>query len=435
MAGVLQELVAAGLIDKLDGDDRRLEKMTRASAKLSADFRKSRKLLVPAILAGLDTAVSATDPLILKANDALVAEWPTVSTVHADMPVMLLRGLLLDACAQAGEGVNAAILWLIAADTLPFSRLSREENTVRQMLVNFAEKLEKEATAISPTIPSNKSAPQEGVVKASAEAATEFEIDRAKFMGAIGAALGPSGANGQAMAPNANQHWPQNNPQHWLSEAAKRLSVAVADEIEAMAENLSGQQELFDQKLAHYSTKLQNYFQGAIDASIKKGAAEKLQIDTLWWFEAHYSPSLRISYRELDPKLAAIVMTVDLLAMCPPITPASVAHVLAEAVSRLRGASYEERVPLLNIINELKVLGKQLPDGWISVLAKTSTDDRLCLRDTAVLALCDHEADTTALLRRASVPDGTEMSLPAFARAVFRQEQALRLTLNSKAKA
>jgi len=438
MAGVLQDLVEAGLIDKLDGEDSRLEKMAQASAKLSADFRKSRKLLVPAILAGLDTTVSATDPLILKANEALINEWPTVTSVHADIPVMLLRGLLLDACAQAGEGVNAAILWLMAADTLPYSQLGREESTVRNMLLDWAGEVEKEATAIFQEPPTKKGAVQ-AVGQATTEAKTEinFEFDRAGFTSAIGAALGPHGINGQQMGPDPTPHWPSQN-QSWVEGASKRLGAAVADQIEALGQCLSGQQKVVDQKLAYHLQQFQTNLQNAIDTidvNSKKGAAENLRTDTLWWFEALYSSSLRKSYREIDSKLAAIVMAADLLALCPVIAPASVAHVLAEAVNRLHGATFDNHVPLLEILNALKALGNQLPAGWISVRFKPPADGRLCLRDTVVLALSHQESDTTALLRRASIPAGTEMSLPEFAKAVFRQEQALRLTLTSKAKA
>lgn len=434
MAEVLQELVGAGLIDKLDGEDSRFEKMSRASSKLAADFRKSRHLLVPAILAGLDTAVSATDPLILKANNALIAEWPTVTTVHVDMPVMLLRGLLLDACFQAGEGSNAAILWLVAANTLPYSQLGREESIVHKMLLNFAGEMEKEATALFQDVPT-KSSVAANAAKPSKAAKPEasFVFERAEFSAAIGAALGPHGVSGTALGPNPTPHWPGTNA-HWVEDASKRLALAIGNQIESLAVGLSGQQDVVDQMMKLHLKMIRTSQQEAAEAHSRAGLSEKLRVDILWWFETLYSPSLRKSYRELDPKLAAIVMATDLLLLCPAIAPASVAHILAEAVDRLRRASYDSPMELAEILNDLKSLGRQLPAGWLTENFKIPVEGRLCIRDTAVLALSAQSSDTTDLLRRATLPVDSKISLPEFAKAIFRQEQALRLTVNSKAK-
>ncbi|MBD9614934.1 hypothetical protein IB245_25780 [Pseudomonas sp. PDM02] len=54
MANVLQELLAAGLIDKLEGNDERFKKMTQAADSLAKAFKKNPALLIPAILTVLD---------------------------------------------------------------------------------------------------------------------------------------------------------------------------------------------------------------------------------------------------------------------------------------------------------------------------------------------------------------------------------------------
>jgi hypothetical protein len=434
MAEVLQELVAAGLIDKLDGDDSRFEKMNRASSKLATDFRKSRHLLVPAILAGLDTAVSATDPLILNANNALIAEWPTVTSVYVDTPIMLLRGLLLDACFQAGEGVNAAILWLVAANTLPYSQLGREESTVHKMLLSFAGAMENEATALFRDVPTKSSVAVATAKPSKAlEPEASFAFQKSEFSAAIGAALGPHGISGVPLGPNPTPHWPNSN-QHWVDEASKRLALAIGDQIESLAEGISRQKDIVDQRMKLHLKMIQTSQQEAAEVHSRAGLAEKIRVDILWWFETLYSQSLRKSYRELDPKLSAIVMAMDLLLFCPAIAPASVAHILAEAVDRLRGASYDSPMDLVEILNSLKYLGKELPASWITDNFKVSVKSRLCIRDMAMLALSDPSSDTTDLLRRAALPVDSKISLPEFSKAVFRQEQALRLTVNLKAK-
>ncbi|MDB5960438.1 MAG: hypothetical protein JWP59_1732, partial [Massilia sp.] len=50
MGRILTDLIAAGLVTKLDGKDERLDKMSRAANTLAKELRKNRQLLIPAIL-------------------------------------------------------------------------------------------------------------------------------------------------------------------------------------------------------------------------------------------------------------------------------------------------------------------------------------------------------------------------------------------------
>jgi GTPase-associated system helical domain len=430
MTEILFELVKTGLIEKLDGDDSRFKKMQAASSALAKAFCKDRYQLIPAILAALDTKIVATAPMLMKAKEALLREWPTLDSVYPDPPIMLLRAILFDACQRASSGVNSAILWLSAVDTLPYSTLGKEEAAVRQMLNGFADDMGREIANATSTKVKRVTAVQ---METSALAAEyePFTVDRAQLHNRIVAAFCPQQENGQPALVNPNPHW-SNQTHQWSWEAAKRLHVTLADEFDALAQNISEQQSESHSQLLTSLKTFEANVQDAIEESLSKTSAEKIQLNTLWWFEALYSPSLRMSYRELDPQLAAVVMAIDLLAVCTSVPATSVAYVLAEAVARLPNAGYEKPLPLASIIANLSKLKAALPESWLTALAPAPKDGRLSLRDVAFCALANAQTDAEKLLKRAAVPPETTISLPQFARAIFRQEQALRLATGAK---
>jgi hypothetical protein len=431
MADILFELVKTGLIEKLDGDDSRFKKMQAASSALAKEFCKDRYELIPAILAALDTQIVATAPMLMKAKEALLREWPTLDSVYPDPPIMLLRAILFDACQRASSGVNSAILWLSAVDTLPYSTLGKEEAAVQQMLNGFADDMERESANATSSKVKRVTAVR---IETSATAA-EYKphtVDRAQLHNNIAAAFGPRHKNGKPALENPNPYW-TNNYEDWSWEAAKRLHVTLADEFDALAQNISEQQLDSHKKLLTSLKTFEANVHEAIEESLSKTSVEKIQLNTLWWFEALYSPSLRMSYRELDPQLAAVVMAIDLLAVCTAVPATSVAYVLAEAVARLPNADYENTLPLASIIANLSQLRATLPESWPSALAPAPKDGRLSLRDVAFCALSGGETDAEKLLKRAAVRPETTISLPQFARAIFRQEQALRLAKGAKA--
>ncbi|SMF94382.1 hypothetical protein SAMN02949497_1695 [Methylomagnum ishizawai] len=154
--------------------------------------------------------------------------------------------------------------------------------------------------------------------------------------------------------------------------------------------------------------------------------AEQTRLNSLWWSEALYSPSLRCGYREIPPELAATIMAFDLLAEVSKPTPASVAHLLAETVNRLPGAGFDRKQGFRDWLLEICKTRDQFPQAVLKDLIPPPDEGRLSLRDAVVLAL-GKNPDVDAALRRTGISDDAELSLPVFSRALFRQEQAVRL--------
>jgi hypothetical protein len=430
MAELLTDLLQAGLIENLGGDDERFAKIERAAVALGKAFCANPPLLIRAILAGLDPDIPPDDPAIAQAEQALVEEWKSVRSVFPDTPVGLLRAILLEACAlAASEGNNAAILWLTAADSLVLSQLGREELVVRKKLEELASSMGNNLLKISVASLNSTEASSIEIPELDSLSIPEpRKVDRKNLKNLVAAATGPNyRGNG---IQNSNGHWANGN-QHWAWEFTDRMHALLADEMDELASDMAELQTKFSDKVETFQSGL---FKSASDLiALQQCAvqqtlkAEQTRLNALWWSEALYSPSFCKSYRELPTHLAAAIMAVDLLAEVSKPTPASVGYLLAEAVNRLPEAGFERKFPLLALFQSLQDSRGYLPKDWLLTLLPPPEQGRLSLRDAAWLTLSGQAGDLTELLRRTGASADAEMSLPAFAHAFFRQEQAVQL--------
>ncbi|NUQ76985.1 MAG: hypothetical protein HUU21_25910 [Polyangiaceae bacterium] len=441
MAGLLTEFLAAGLINKLDGDDARFAKMERAAKAVAQELSEERSGLIRAILAGLDPDVPADDPAIVQAEQALLNEWKSMHSVHTSPPIGLFRAILLEACSQVAEDKNnAAILWLTAADTLPLLRLGKEEPVVRRLMEMLAARTE-EAALVVPEIPSapKGQATLEMEVTAAVKSPPPRKVNREELLLLVAATAGPNYRNNAKAKPltNPNPHWP-NDPTNWSWAFADRMHAVLADELDALASEATKQQTALVQQfvsshtawitaLRNALTSQQRWVQDALKANEARQKAEQLRLSALWWSEALYSPSMRCSYRELSPPFAAVLMAIDLLDQVMKPTPASVSYLLAEAVHRLPGAEISREHGLRELLSALREARGRLPKGWLDALSPPPTKGRLSLRDLVILALMNDDLDLDVTIKRFGAAEKIAFSLPILSRALFRQEQAVRL--------
>lgn len=432
---LLTELLTARTIQGLDGDDERFAKIERAAETVAARLRDEPPFLIRAVLAGLDPDISGEDPAILYAETALVAEWKSMASVFADKPIGWLRFILLSACERVATGNAAVILWLTAADTLPWVKLGKEEPILRRALTAFA--LESEKTALSEVkMPSAKTARAVEISAPSAPSEAPLgKVNRNTMLAAV-AATACTKMPGQNLT-NPNPNTP-NQGQPWAQNFATRMAPLLADLLDAQALQLTNRQlktaqalhanqEALVETLGGALTTQRRWVQKALRSASTRKKVEETRLNALWWAEALYSPTLRCSYRELPSSIAAIIMAVDLLEAVTLPTSASVGYLLAETVNRLVGGGvYDGPRKLSATLSDLREQRGCLPDKWIEGLTPPPSNGRLSMRDVVWVGL-NGGGEASEAMRCAGIDDQAEMSLPALAHAVFRQEQAVRL--------
>ena len=431
MTNLLTELLNAGLIENLDGDDGKFAKIEQAAQTIAQELRDQPPQLIRAILAGLDPDIAEDDPIIVRAEQALVTEWKAVRSVFPDMPINLLRAILLDACNQvAEEENNAAILWLTAADTLPLLRLGREEVAVCKMLEVWARSSEE--MALAGLALTNVEAEQVTVVDLKFPKTTALEspkVNRAGLLLRVAAAVGPSNEQGVALT-DPNPYWSQQQ-QHWSYQFAPRMQKLLADELDTLATKFSESQHVEIKEVQTYLTKLTKTVNESLVSQQRKvqeiRQADQIRLNSLWWSEALYSSSLRCSYRELEPAIATVVMAVDLLNEVAQPTTASIVYLLAEAVNRLPDANFSQKLTLPTLLETLGKARDRLDNEWLKTLIAPPETGRLSLRDGMVLVLTGKAQNIEATLKRMGTSGEFELSFPQLSQALFRQEQAVQL--------
>ncbi len=439
MSEILTSLLEAGLIENIDGDETRFEKIENAAKQVATELTEYPKKLIPALLAGINPDVSSNDPAIDQAKSALVAEWKTMSSAYTSSPINLFRAILLEACRQAAEesDENAAILWLTAADSICLMRLAKEESVVRDLLQSFAEKTEQWATQ---PIEAPK-APREAVVKLSLapfSSSGVSKVNRQKLRPKMGDAAGPAhiladGTQGNGGNPNPN--WANSN-QTWAGNFAERMSDAIGDELDSLSqkfssvvdENVNSHIQELSEQIEKSLNEQRKFIQRVAKANLSEQSAETTRLNVLWWSEAMYSTSLQKSYRELDLPLSIIAMPLDLLSEELTIpTPASVSYMLSETVCKLENTSFVDKQVLSELLVSLRSQKEALPEEFFDLVSTAPSEGMLTLRDLVALVLTEQQNNLDELLERANIPSDFEISGPELSRALFRQEQAIRL--------
>ncbi len=323
----LLKFLEIGAID-LKGDDTKLDKLRSTAKDLAAILRKAPSKTASFTMVAADPNIAATDPTVEEAMASLRAQWETVANAFAGRPVGILRAILLDATVQAARSddaiavafVNTARNALAYAETADEAEIWREAVSEIEMKVDARAEVEWATPEMITVDPLQYTPP--------APVSTDYEaptVDQSEFQAKIYSAAGPWGPSN----PNPHQ---SNNPQPWSLEFANKMSVAIAEALDGMAEELAPAPVDLSGPMSSLAKAVTAHVDKAL-ASFS-GATSGLQRRTnlLWWKEALYSPSAHASYLDLPPFEASALMALDLHEQVPSYSPASVSAFLREAI-------------------------------------------------------------------------------------------------------
>lgn len=91
---------------------------------------------------------------------------------------------------------------------------------------------------------------------------------------------------------------------------------------------------------------------GTLAAVSRATTGLQRRTNLIWWKESLYSPSGRLSYRQMPTSTAAALMAFDLHQQVPTFSPASVAAFLHEAVLSLPSINPAEGRPIRDLLEE-----------------------------------------------------------------------------------
>jgi hypothetical protein len=425
VSDVLLRFLSSGLID-VGGDDAKLEKLRLTAGDLAGSLKKSPSKTVAYALVAFDPQAPADDPVVVEALAALQKRWVTYVNTFSGPPVAVVRAVLLDALVQAAaddDRVGVAFV-ATARNVLPLTESGHEQAIWAQVVIEIEERVDARAEVEWAT-------PSSIVVPALAFEVPELEAptlmtagaDRASLKKQFQAATGPQHGN---VPTNGNPHWPHNNPQNWATEFSDRMAGSVADAIEAVVGKTKIEQGDLSEPFRAMAKGLSSHVDAALTAVSAATAGLQRRTNLLWWKEALFSPTTRVSYRDLPPTSASTLMAFDLHQQVPTFSPASVAAFLFEAVVGLPSIDKEKTYPIRELAAEAQAHAglAALRDAGAGLIAPP-------VGRGPVMALIAHPDAPASraegeFRRLTGVPPDAQLTLPGWASWVFRELQAVK---------
>jgi len=418
---VLLQLLEAGVVN-VGGEDVRLEKLQNTAKDLAATLKKTPEATSYWTMAAADPTVDPAEPIIQEAWGVLKKHWTTVANTYQSIPVTLLRACLLDAIVQtAAQNDHIGVAFVnTARNILPHVEVADEAGVWTTALSEVQARVDARAEREWATPETIKLGAMDyqaptGFVIGSKKRVTNVE----NLSAGILAASGPTGGD-------QNPHWP-NDVTNWVNEFAPRLAKAVAASIDGVAAANAIDPVDLAPALSELSSAVENYVGEALGAFSGATAGLQRRTNLLWWKEAVYSPSARISYRTLPAYPAAALMALDLFRQTPTFSPGSVSAFLEEAILLLPAAKDAEPKPVADLITEIRESKPLEPVRAASGQYANPPKGR-----GPILALLGHgdavTIDAESLRKFSGLQPSVKLSPEGWGALIFRELQAARAT-------
>lgn len=427
---VLLRFLNKGLIN-VGGDDEKLRHLRETAGDLCRILEGTPAKASPFALVAFDPDAPATDPTIVEVADALRNRWETYVNTFDGPPVTVFRAMLLDALVRACERDDtvAAAFVASARNVLPFMEVGGEGEIWADVVGEIERKVEARAerewaTPDLISVPDLNLDPPPGVeIRISSK-----KVNTANLGPRFEAAAAPYVNNPSRgrVDTGGNPHWLHQNPEEWAYEFGTRAAEAVGEAINRTIGSLSV--EGFD--LPGFTGDMMRVMSEHMTTTLQavSNATAGLQRRTalLWWKEALFSPSARMSYREMSTFDAAVLMAFDMHRHIPTFSPASVAAFLRETVIALPTIDQEQRFPIRELAEKTRSAG---------VLAELRTETGKLVPVPAgrgsILGLIGHpdavpQIDDYRFRNLVGVKPDTTLTLPDWSVWMFRELQAAR---------
>lgn len=434
---VLLRFLNRGLIN-VGGDDDKLGHLRQTAVDLCAIVKETPAKASPFALVAFDPHVPPADPTIAEVAKALRNRWETYVNTFADTPVTVFRAMLLDALTRAcGQNDTVAAAFVASArNVLPFIEVGGEREIWADIVIEIERRVEARAEREWAT-PASISIPD---IAFDSLPAVEIhisskEVNATDFSREFSAAAGPQFHDPTQGNVNTdgNRYWPSQRPQNWLYEFGTRTAQAVGDTVNRAIGNLSV--EGFDLQgfTRSMSRVMSDHIAATLQAVCDATAGLQRRTNLLWWKEALFSPSARMSYREMSTLDAVVLMAYDMHRQLPTFSPASAAAFLRETVSTLPMINQEQKIPIRRLVEETRnagvlaemriAIGKlaTIPEGRGSVLGLIGHPDAV------------PEMDGRRFRDVVGVKTDTELTLPDWSVWMFRELQAARAIAEASA--
>ena len=154
------------------------------------------------------------------------------------------------------------------------------------------------------------------------------------------------------METQGNPQWPQDDPASWNFEFGRRTAETVGETIAQAVGGLSVEGVDLPAFTQEMTSVISDHLTTTLQAVSSATAGLQRRTNLLWWKESLFSPSARLSYRDMTSSDAATLMAFDMHQQIPTFSPASVAAFLRETVVALPTLDREETASIRELVGE-----------------------------------------------------------------------------------
>ncbi len=297
---------------------------------------KSNVKIISSTLVALDQDIPQDDPILEEVEELLKKKWPLLRNKYTERPRTLLRAIILETLynltKQKPEIAN--IIWLTGSNYFQFVIENAETGILKDWLNEIGTIAEEVATKEWELVDNVKT------IKIPEFTIGKLQLTNVTFEKAVlKSGLNDASMNGQQLTQNVNnghynnQGW-GNLRQEWVDEFSAKASetffTVFSNGFNSLTKSFNNLQ--IDKPINDFFTAFNDDLSITLTSTLKSTEKLKLRSYILWWKEALYSDSGKISYREMTPSVLSISMAKDLGTSIPPLYPISVDYILKETV-------------------------------------------------------------------------------------------------------
>lgn len=415
---VLQSFLNARLFD-VSGDDARVARMREAASDLGAVLKASPERTVAFTMVEIDRDVGPDEPIVRETVAVLEKRWQSYAGAFSDQQLpTVARAIILQALANTieSDGIAAAVA-ATSHNLLPYIG-SRTDGGIWVELVASAEMRLNQLAQREWGLPASMS--ETLVFELPKIEPVEIPVSNRKWLAErISAAAGPTDDQNNAIK-DANTVWTNSAPtwSHAFAPiAASGITATIDDVVKRLAQKVEPSVVVtaIGSALAEFAT-------GVAEASAGTLRVIERRSRLLWWKESLFSPSARVSYRSLDPAIAAALAATDANAQTGPFAPRMVEHFLGETLRSID----PEAMALPRYLAELaaSVQADASPSGDTCRSAFGSVKGSAGRTPLTSLMASDEKVDEKVIAARLGLEGDVRMSPIDFALWLFRELQA-----------
>lgn len=346
-----------------------IDSLTKAVKEVKKNLtrKKIKSDFIPYTLVALDPKVKDSDPVVQEVERIIIKNWPAFKnsvTATNDTSTTYVRAVILESLSQLSkdDGATAALVWLTARDVIGYYQLDAEENSIRALLQELADRVEENGQAawgISHKLQASKFKGVEISISEVKAAKIDEESLKVQLLDAMvhsGWSAQAGGGKNPTQQGNQSWEWPKFMAEH----SATGITQVVNSALSQQAQSLSS----IKKNLDGYFAQLQPFFEEVNNSIVNSITANNKRSELLWWKQSLYSRSLNASYRSLDQLNAAVCMAHDLAELVDPIYPESLDYLLRETLKDVHGEQAAEEYPLTEWLED----SRSLPENIQSAL-------------------------------------------------------------------